>query len=43
MFGAAFWFDIIQSVSTVIFLWFIAMPFVKKLERIKIKHGLMRL
>lgn len=43
MFGAAFWFDVIQSVATVIFLLLISDSFVEKLERIKIKHGLMKI
>ncbi len=33
-------FDLIHSFSTVIFLWFISMPMLEKLERVKIKYGL---
>ena len=33
-------FDLIHSVSTVFFLWFISEPMIEKLERIKIKYGL---
>ena len=32
--------DLIHSVSTAFFLWFIAEPMLEKLERIKIKYGL---
>ena len=33
--------DIIHAISTVLFLWIISMPMIEKLERIKIKYGLM--
>ena len=33
-------FDIIHSLSTAFFLWFISNPMIEKLERIKIKYGL---
>ena len=33
--------DIIHAVSTAFFLWFIAEPMIDKLERIKIKYGLL--
>ncbi len=32
--------DLIHSLSTVIFLWFIAEPMIDKLERVKMKYGL---
>ncbi len=32
--------DVIHAASTVIFMWFIAEPMIDKLERIKIKYGL---
>ena len=35
-------FDIVHSVSTAFFLWFIAEPMIDKLERIKIKYGLIK-
>ena len=33
-------FDLVHSISTAFFLWFIAEPMIEKLERIKIKYGL---
>jgi len=36
--GAAF--DLIHSLSTAFFLWFISEPMIEKIERIKIKYGL---
>ncbi len=35
-----FSFDLLHSISTVFFLWFIAEPMIEKLERIKLKYGL---
>ena len=35
-------FDIVHSLSTAFFLWFIAEPMIDKLERIKIKYGLVK-
>ena len=32
--------DIVHSVSTAFFLWFISEPMIDKLERVKIKYGL---
>ena len=32
--------DLIQSLSTAFFLWFIAEPMIEKLERVKIKYGI---
>ena len=34
-------FDLIHAVSSVFFLWFISEPMIEKLERIKIKYGLL--
>ncbi len=34
--------DIIHSLSTVFFLWFMAEPMIDKFERVKIKYGLIR-
>lgn len=34
-------YDLIHALSTVFFLWFISEPMIDKLERIKIKYGLM--
>ncbi|MBQ4517852.1 MAG: ATP-binding cassette domain-containing protein [Clostridia bacterium] len=36
-------FDIIHSFSTAVFLWFISIPMIDKLERIKVKYGLIGL
>ena len=33
-------FDLVHGASTVFFLWFIAEPMVEKLDRVKIKYGL---
>ena len=33
-------FDLLHAVSTVIFLWLIAKPMIEKIERIKMKYGL---
>ncbi|MEG1441673.1 MAG: ATP-binding cassette domain-containing protein, partial [Oscillospiraceae bacterium] len=33
-------FDLIHAVSTMIFLWFISKPMLEKLDRIKVKYGL---
>ena len=33
-------FDLIHSLGTVFFLWFISRPMIEKLERIKVKYGL---
>jgi hypothetical protein len=32
--------DIIHAVSTAFFLWFIAEPMIDKIERVKVKYGL---
>lgn len=39
---SGFWFDMIHSLATVIFLWFLTIPMLQKLERVKKKYGLMR-
>ena len=41
VYAAGFWFDTILSAATVFFLFVIERPLVKKLDRIKIKYGLM--
>ena len=33
-------FDLIHALSTVFFLWFISEPMIEKLERVKMKYGL---
>ena len=35
-------FDLIHASSTAFFLWFISCPMLEKLERIKIKHGILQ-
>lgn len=37
---SGFWFDIIHTIATVFFLYFISQPMIEKLDRIKIKYGL---
>lgn len=37
---SGFWFDIVHSIATVFFLYTISQPMIEKLERIKIKYGL---
>ncbi len=39
-FSMGFPFDLIHAISTVIFLWFISQPMLEKLDRIKVKYGL---
>ena len=33
-------FDLVHALGTVFFLWFISEPMIDKLERIKVKYGL---
>jgi len=40
VYGTALWFNIIHSSATVIFLYILANPMIEKLERIKVKYGL---
>ena len=35
-------FDLIHAVGTSVFLWFISEPMIEKLERIKVKYGLIK-
>lgn len=42
-YASGFWFNIIHSASTVIFLLFISKPMIEKLDRIKIKYGIIDL
>lgn len=37
---SGFWFDMVHAAATVFFLYFISQPMIEKLERIKIKYGL---
>ena len=34
--------DLVHAISTVVFLWFLSRPLLEKLERIKIKYGLLQ-
>ena len=34
-------FDLIHAASTAFFLWILAAPIIQKLERVKVKYGLM--
>ena len=36
-------FDLIHAVSTAFFLWVAAEPMIEKLERVKLKYGIMQL
>lgn len=40
MYISGFWFNVVHAVSTVVFLFFIADPMLEKLDRIKLKYGL---
>lgn len=37
---SGFWFDIVHSFATIVFLFIISQPMIEKLDRIKIKYGL---
>ncbi|WP_165867456.1 ECF transporter S component [Paenibacillus pinisoli] len=37
---SGFWFDIIHALSTIVFLFLIARPMIEKIERVKIKYGM---
>ncbi len=41
VYSMALWFNLIHAAATVIFLFFLANPMIEKLERIKIKYGLL--
>lgn len=40
-YASGFWFDLIHAGSTVVFLYFISRPMIEKLDRVKLKYGLM--
>lgn len=42
-YAMGFVFDFIHAVSTVFFLWFISVPMIEKLDRIKMKYGLIKI
>lgn len=39
---SGFWFDLVHAIATVFFLYFFSKPMIEKLDRIKIKYGLIR-
>lgn len=39
-FASGFWFNAVHAVSTIFFLFFISQPMIEKLDRIKVKYGL---
>lgn len=41
-FISGFWFNIVHSIATVTFLYLISQPMIEKLDRIKVKYGLIR-
>lgn len=41
VYASALWFDIIHASATAFFLFFLSQPMIEKLDRIKIKYGLM--
>ncbi len=42
VYGAGFWFNLVHAFATVVFIYILAQPMMDKLERIKIKYGLIR-
>lgn len=40
-YATGFWFDAVHAIATVFFLFFISQPMIEKLDRIKLKYGLM--
>ncbi|WP_219837202.1 hypothetical protein [Paenibacillus sp. R14(2021)] len=40
-YASGFWFDLVHAVATVIFLWYLSRPMLEKLDRIKLKYGLL--
>jgi len=40
VYASGFWFDMVHAVATVFFLFILARPMIEKLERIKVKYGL---
>ncbi|MBM7563101.1 ECF transporter S component [Paenibacillus sacheonensis] len=38
---SGFWFDLVHAAATVLFLFFLARPMLEKLDRIKLKYGMM--
>lgn len=39
-YASGFWFDMVHAIATVVFLFFLSRPLLEKLDRIKIKYGL---
>lgn len=42
VYGAGLPFDLIHAVSTVVFMWLIAKPMIEKIERVKLKYGIIK-
>jgi energy-coupling factor transport system substrate-specific component len=40
---SGFWFDLVHAVATVFFLYVISQPMIEKLDRIKVKYGLIKI
>ncbi|WP_313756988.1 ECF transporter S component [Tissierella sp.] len=40
---SGFWFNIVHAIATVFFLFFISQPMIEKLDRVKIKYGLIEI
>lgn len=41
VYASGFWFDLVHSIATVFFLFLVSGPMIEKLERIKLKYGLL--
>lgn len=39
-YASAFWFDLFHAVATVFFLFVLSRPMIEKIERVKVKYGL---
>lgn len=37
---SGFWFDIVHAIATVTFLFIISKPMIEKIDRVKMKYGL---
>ena len=37
---SAFWFDLIHAIATIVFLFILSRPMIEKLDRVKVKYGL---
>lgn len=39
-YASAFWFDLVHAIATIVFLFVLSKPMIEKLDRIKVKYGL---